>query len=108
MDRLNFAVVCEVYSLQWQRLQGLLRTRRRDGLTPPPPPWRWLLEEVLLLALPFQVQHVLTASSLHYITRIPGMTNLSTVSFIRLYEPGLIARLLGVVLFFFWPLTLAV
>ena len=53
--------------------------------SPPPPRRRWLLE-----GAGAAFQHVLTAS------RSRGMTKLSTIS--HAYEPGLIARLLGVVL----------
>ena len=59
----------------------------RDSVmaSPPPPRRRWLLE-----GGGAAFQHVLTASTVTY------MTKLSTVPYA--YEPGLIARLLGAVL----------
>ena len=60
----------------------------RDGVmaSPPPPRRRWLLE-----GAGAAFEHALTASTVRY-----DRTNLSTVPYA--YEPGLIARLLEVVL----------
>ena len=80
--------ICEVKSLQWQRLQGL---PGRDGVMASPLPprrrCRWLLEDAEAA-----YRHVLTASTVTY--------DQAEHCPIRAYEPqsGLIARLLGAVL----------
>ena len=67
------------------------RPSGRDGVmaSPPPPRRRWLLEDVVVGAA---FQHVLSLQP----STVSSMTKLSTVPYT--YEPGLIARLLGVVL----------
>ena len=82
--------ICEVKSLQWQRLQGL-QDEGREGMMASPPPWRrrWLLEGAgAAFQLPFST----------VLTEPPRsrMTKMSTVPYT--YEPGMIARLLGAVL----------
>jgi hypothetical protein len=56
--------ICEVKSLQWQRLQGL----QDATASPPPPRLQWLLLEGagVMLELPFSTCHVLTASTVTY------------------------------------------
>ena len=60
--------------------------------SPPPPPRRWLL---IGAGAAFQHVHLLTAST---VTATYDQAKLSTVPYAYIQAPGLIARLLGVVL----------